>query len=109
MRYFESHEPIYAHRLASGAQGWDDGAYDAPALREQVAHWLATSPAAQPNSRILELGCGTGALSCMLSQRGFEVTGLDISQSAIAFARTVAMQRGLEARFAVPERNDAGF
>lgn len=103
MRYFEAHEAIYARRLASGAGGWDDGAYDAPALRDQVERWLATSAAARPGARILELGCGTGALSCMLAQRGFDVTGIDISESAISFARSVAAKRAMQVRFEVAE------
>lgn len=103
MRYFEAHEAIYARRLASGAEGWDDDSYDAPALRDQVDQWLATSPAARPGARILELGCGTGALSCMLAQRGFEVVGIDISESAISFARSVAAERGLRVQFHVAE------
>lgn len=103
MRYFEAHEAIYARRLASGARGWDDGAYDAPALLHQVELWLATSTAAKPGARILELGCGTGSLSCMLAQRGFKVTGIDISESAIALARSVAVERAVEVKFEVAE------
>ena len=103
MRYFQAHEAIYARRLAAGATGWDDGAYDAPALREQVELWLAKSPAARRGARILELGCGTGALSCMLAERGFEVRGVDISESAVSFARKAAMTRGVRVQFDVAE------
>jgi SAM-dependent methyltransferase len=103
MRYFEAHEAIYARRLAAGATGWDNGAYDAPALRNQVERWLAASPAARPGARILELGCGTGALSCMLAERGFDVTGIDISASAISFARAAAVTRAARVQFEVAE------
>lgn len=103
MRYFEAHEAIYARRLSTGARGWDDGAYDAPALRRQVEAWLGMSTAARPGARILELGCGTGALSCLLAQRGFDVTGIDISESAIRLARSVAAERALRVRFEVAE------
>lgn len=103
MRYFEAHEAIYARRQASGAAGWDDGSYDAPALRYQVERWLEASPAAKPGARMLELGCGTGALACMLAQRGFDVAAIDISHSAIAFARGMAAQRGLPVQFEVAE------
>jgi SAM-dependent methyltransferase len=103
MRYFEAHEAIYARRLGAGAAGWDDGAYDAPALRDQVERWLAASKAARPGARILELGCGTGALGCMLAQRGFDVTGIDISPSAISFARSVAAERAIRVHFEVAE------
>jgi SAM-dependent methyltransferase len=103
MRYFQAHEAIYANRLATGATGWDDGPYDAFALREQVQTWLAASPAAKPGGAVLELGCGTGALACSLATLGFAVTGLDISESAIAFARAKAGERGLPVRFEVAD------
>lgn len=40
-----------------------------------------------PGSRILDLGCGTGHLSVRLSERGYKITGLDISEDMLAFAR----------------------
>lgn len=103
MRYFEGHEAIYASRLASGSDGWDDGAYDDFALREVVLSWLASSSSAKPGAKILELGCGTGALSCMLAERGFRVVGVDASSSAISFARSVVSKRALDAVFAVAD------
>jgi 2-polyprenyl-3-methyl-5-hydroxy-6-metoxy-1,4-benzoquinol methylase len=101
MRYFETHEQIYARRLAAGAAGWDDGDYDEFALRDQLQRWLVASAAATQGARVLELGCGTGALACMLAEHGFEVTAIDVSASAIAFARSVAQARGLAVRFEV--------
>ena len=38
-------------------------------------------------SRILNIGCGTGMLDGILSQEGFEVTGIDISAESIDVAR----------------------
>jgi SAM-dependent methyltransferase len=101
MRYFETHEQIYARRLAAGAAGWDDGDYDEFALRDQLQRWLVASSAATQGARVLELGCGTGALACMLAEHGFEVTAIDVSASAIAFARSVARARGLAVSFEV--------
>lgn len=37
--------------------------------------------------KVLELACGTGILSVMLAQKGFEVTGLDLSADMIALAK----------------------
>jgi ubiquinone/menaquinone biosynthesis C-methylase UbiE len=101
MRYFETHEAVYARRLAAGAAGWDDGDYDEFALRDQLQRWLVSSAAATQGARVLELGCGTGALACMLAEHGFDVTAIDVSASAIALARSVAQARGLAARFEV--------
>lgn len=33
--------------------------------------------------RLLDLGCGSGRVSCMLAERGFEVVGIDINEAAI--------------------------
>jgi SAM-dependent methyltransferase len=103
MRYFEAHDNIYARRLAQGKEGWDEGVYDAFSLRECVLKWLACSPAAGDGARVLELGCGTGALACMLASRGFRMTGVDVSSSAIAFARGMASARKLHVRFVVAD------
>jgi SAM-dependent methyltransferase len=39
----------------------------------------------------------------MLAQRGFEVTGIDISESAISLARSVAAERSIQVQFEVAE------
>ncbi len=46
-----------------------------------------------PPQRVLEFGCGTGWLSLILAQAGYDVTGVDISPEAIAAARDDAAHR----------------
>ena len=38
--------------------------------------------------RVLDLGCGNGSLAAALAARGFDVTGVDASESGIAVAKT---------------------
>lgn len=45
------------------------------------------------NARFLDLACGQGRLARQLAARGFEVTGVDISEKAIALARHSAADR----------------
>lgn len=40
-----------------------------------------------PGSRILDLCCGTGQLAQLLTERGFQVTGVDGSEEMLAYAR----------------------
>ena len=40
-----------------------------------------------PNSRILDLACGKGRYSVFLADKGFEVTGIDLSVQSIEYAR----------------------
>lgn len=50
----------------------------------------------QPDERVLDLGCGDGALTIKLASLGCEVVGVDSSPSMIAAAKA----RGLDARVA---------
>jgi 2-polyprenyl-3-methyl-5-hydroxy-6-metoxy-1,4-benzoquinol methylase len=44
---------------------------------------------------VLDAGCGEGAISMYLAERGFTTVGLDQSPTAIALAKSEAAQRGL--------------
>ena len=51
--------------------------------------------------RAIDLGCGAGNYAIYLAQRGFEVTGVDISPAAIEIARKSAEAKGLKCDFFV--------
>jgi ubiquinone/menaquinone biosynthesis C-methylase UbiE len=50
----------------------------------------------RPGSRVLDLGCGTGALAVQLARKGCQVTGVDISPAMLAQAAQRVRQAGLE-------------
>ena len=60
--------------------------------------------APEPGERILDLGCGDGALTAKLVAAGCEVVGIDSSPDMIAAARVL----GLDARLADGEAFDLG-
>lgn len=41
----------------------------------------------EPGSRVVDLGCGNGALTHRLKEKGFQVTGIDASEDLLAAAR----------------------
>jgi SAM-dependent methyltransferase len=49
--------------------------------------------------RAVEFGCGFGNHTRYLGSRGFDVTGVDISPTAVAYARERAKQKGLACAF----------
>ncbi|HTJ31378.1 MAG TPA: methyltransferase domain-containing protein [Acidobacteriaceae bacterium] len=82
-------------------QVWDAQAYAktgsfVPALGAGVLEWLDV----QPGEKILDLGCGDGALTEKIVARGADVTALDASPEMLAKAR----ERGLRAVLGNAER-----
>jgi 2-polyprenyl-3-methyl-5-hydroxy-6-metoxy-1,4-benzoquinol methylase len=49
--------------------------------------------------RILDIGCGTGRHSIELSKRGYNITGIDLSDSQLVRAREKALKHGLKIDF----------
>jgi SAM-dependent methyltransferase len=99
-RYYDFHEKEYIRRIGAGQSGWDAGAYDAFFMRPFVARSLDRTQF-RPGARALDLGCGTGALSCQLAEAGLDVTGVDLSPTAIALARRMAAERQLRINFEI--------
>ena len=58
---------------------------------------------AVPPGRVLDIGCGMGNYSRYLAGRGFAATGVDASPSAIAAARRLAEESGVEANLLVAD------
>src|SRR5947209_75538 len=56
-------------------------------------------PRLHPRARILDACCGGGYLAKLLTERGYRVTGFDLSPAMIAIAR----QRVPEAQFTVAD------
>lgn len=51
-----------------------------------------------PVRRLLEPACGTGRLIAALAARGYQVTGYDLSEPSLEYARRRLVRRGLRAR-----------
>jgi len=49
--------------------------------------------------KILDVGCGTGRHTIELSKRGYQVTGIDLSESQLARAREKASEQNLKIEF----------
>lgn len=83
----------YDERYRTGNTPWEIGKPQ-PALTALLEHGVR-------GPKVLDLGCGTGDLSCTLARRGYHVTGIDISPLAIEHARKKAA--GMTAKFEVQD------
>ena len=59
--------------------------------------------------RVLDLGCGTGALSIAMAQRGARVTGIDVAENQVRAATERARALGLDADFHVAPAEATGL
>ena len=100
MKYYAEHELAYQRLLAKGAFGWDNKRSIDELLKFSYAQELelAFKDVAR-GGRVLDLGCGTGPTSFFLSRLGFNLTGLDISRTAIDKAVELKRKLGLEPEF----------
>ena len=73
-------DPIFAEpRLAAIYDAFDGERDDLAAYVEMVDEFSAR--------HVLDVGCGTGTLACLLAERGLEVTAVDPAAASLAVAR----------------------
>ncbi len=58
---------------------------------------------------IIDIGCGTGRHAIELTQRGYKVTGVDLSESQIQWAKEKAAQKNLAIDFLVHDARNLPF
>ena len=80
------------NRYHAGDTPWDTGHPSSELMRVVEEDKVAPCPA-------IDLGCGTGSNAIYLAERGFEVTALDISPTALDRGRGKKAKAGVKTRF----------
>ncbi|MDW7694424.1 class I SAM-dependent methyltransferase [Flammeovirgaceae bacterium SG7u.111] len=62
----------------------------------QTANWILKVQQSSSPLNILDLGCGPGLYAELFAQKGHRVTGLDISQISIEYAKEAAKKQDLD-------------
>jgi SAM-dependent methyltransferase len=103
MKYYELHERQYQKILAAGHINWDECNYEQIDMLRIIERFLGESNHEPSQSNVLDIGCGTGGLACYMAKRGFNVTAIDISTTAINEARKQSASRDLRINFQVAD------
>jgi SAM-dependent methyltransferase len=101
-------EPLDVHRRLRDFWDLDAETYDRSASHAasdpvEAAAWRSALLRALPPApaRVLDVGAGTGAMTLLAAELGYEVTALDLSPGMLSHARRKAEQMQLEVEFAV--------
>jgi len=80
-----------------------------PHVQKAEAESLLGLIDAQEPVRILDLACGVGTHAIVWAGKGFEVTGVDLSDTFITTAKDNARQKGVNASFIVSDIRDVKY
>lgn len=91
--------------MTTPAEGWESVyAADAPApwdIGRPQPEFRRLAEQGVLTGQLLDSGCGTGEQSLLAATSGAQVTGVDVSETAIGLARGKAADAGLDIRFEV--------
>lgn len=103
--YYHAHESAYKKIKENGYVGWGNvktleeltsqSTHDF--LKSTISNWINIPI----GKKALDLGCGTGTTAFTLAQLGFEVSGIDVSETAIELANDLAKKQNLKIHFQV--------
>ena len=101
--YYHAHESAYQQIKTKGFVGWGNAKTlndlgDA-ATKQYLQETVANHFPKPQGKKALDLGCGTGTTAFMLAQMQMDVTGIDISETAIGMGEELARTQGLKIHF----------
>ncbi|MHC1682714.1 MAG: class I SAM-dependent methyltransferase [Clostridiaceae bacterium] len=76
-----------------------DAASRKPQTIDRHVDWIVQRTGLSAGSRLFDLGCGPGLYAQRMAQRGIQVTGVDLSENSLAYARQQAQQAGLSIEY----------
>lgn len=96
-----AHDTHHKHPQPEDARAiWESRYKHAPVWSGHVNPTLAKVAADLTPGTALDVGCGEGGDAIWLAREGWQVTGIDLSQTAIDRARVSAMEAGVKVTFA---------
>jgi SAM-dependent methyltransferase len=76
---------VYRHRNESDA--------------EQHIDLITSNILLNPDSKILDMACGAGRHAILLARKGYNVTGVDLSENLLSIAEELSLNENLPAKF----------
>ncbi len=84
-------------------------AVESPADAARQVHWILRRSGLRPPARVLDAPCGFGRHSIEFARRGFDVTGVDFSETELERARAAAAAAGVRVTLVCQDMRDMEF
>lgn len=62
---------------------------------DKYAKWVQASAPVSSGKRLVDIGCGTGVLSVQFAKAGYDVMGVDLSESMLTIAQSRSLEQGM--------------
>lgn len=85
-----------------------EGASRNHAFIQKSIEWIY-SQVGKKEASLLDLGCGPGLYSLALAQKGWSVTGIDLSHNSIQYAKEQAKESGVEVNYRIQNYLEIDF
>lgn len=66
---------------------------------DKYAKWVQASAPVSVGKRLVDIGCGTGVLSVQFAKAGYDVIGVDLSESMLTIAQSRSLEQGMDISF----------
>lgn len=66
---------------------------------DKYAKWVQASAPVSSGKRLVDIGCGTGVLSVQFAKAGYDVIGVDLSESMLTIAQSRSLEQGVDISF----------
>jgi D-alanine-D-alanine ligase len=84
-------------------------AFESPTDAASDVQWITGLAGLEPGARVLDAPCGFGRHSIELARLGYQVTGVDFSETELERARAAAREAGVSPTFACQDIRDMEF
>jgi ubiquinone/menaquinone biosynthesis C-methylase UbiE len=108
-KYYEYYDDVYRWAYQAGMNSWLVDRHDGKSMKSfetDLKEILNLELLPPLPAKAIDLGCGEGQYTILFAKMGYEMTGIDISQSAIKRARMLSKEAGVKINFQTGDITD---
>jgi SAM-dependent methyltransferase len=102
-KYYEAYDARYRKAYSAGMKLWhcdyDSATQTNNGIKKVISDIIQSGSIPKPPAKLIDIGCGEGLWSMAWAQKGYDVSGIDISEAAIEKAMQLTLKKKLSINF----------